>query len=47
MRIGEFSVSEDLQHGDQEPIHTVFVRGSTMPARARLFVNFLLEHHRI
>jgi DNA-binding transcriptional LysR family regulator len=58
-RIGEFSVSEDLQRGDliplletwnpgdQEPIHAVFVGGSTMPARVRLFVDFLLEHHRM
>lgn len=58
-RIGEFSVSEDLQRGDlipllqawnpgdQEPIHAVFVGGSAMPARVRLFVDFLLEHHRM
>jgi hypothetical protein len=25
----------------------VFVGGSTMPARVRLFVDFLLEHHRM
>ena len=58
-RIGEFSVSEDLQRGDliplleawnpgdQEPIHAVFVGGAAMPARVRLFVDFLLEHHRM
>ncbi|OPK04259.1 LysR family transcriptional regulator [Pseudomonas veronii] len=58
-RIGEFSVSEDLQRGDliplletwnpgdEEPIHAVFVGGSAMPARVRLFVDFLLEHHRM
>jgi DNA-binding transcriptional LysR family regulator len=58
-RIGAFSVSEDLQRGelislleawnpgDQEPIHAVFVGGATMPARVRLFVDFLLEHHRM
>ncbi len=58
-RIGEFSVAEDLQRGnlirlleawnpgDQEPIHAVFVGGLTMPARVRLFVDFLLEHHRM
>jgi len=52
-------VSEDVQRGDliplleawnpgdQEPIHAVFVGGSAMPARARLFVDFLLEHHRM
>ncbi|MCS5516644.1 LysR substrate-binding domain-containing protein [Pseudomonas qingdaonensis] len=58
-RIGEFSVREDLQRGaliplleawnpgDQEPIHAVFVGGAAMPARVRLFVDFLLEHHRM
>ena len=58
-RIGEFSVREDLQRGDlvslleawnpgdREPIHAVFVGGAAMPARVRLFVDFLLEHHRI
>jgi DNA-binding transcriptional LysR family regulator len=58
-RIGEFSVKEDLQRGelislladwnpgDDEPIHAVFVGGPTMPARVRLFVDFLLEHHRM
>jgi DNA-binding transcriptional LysR family regulator len=52
-------VSEDLQRGelialleawnpgDQEPIHAVFVGGAAMPARVRLFVDFLLEHHRM
>ena len=56
-RIGEFSVAEDLQRGDlvpllqafnpgdREPIHAVFVGGSAMPARVRVFVDFLLEHH--
>ena len=58
-RIGEFTVSEDLKRGDlvrlleewnpgdREPIHAVFVGGSAMPARVRLFVDFLLEHHRM
>lgn len=58
-RIGEFSVAEDLQRGDlvpllqtwnpgdREPIHAVFVGGSAMPARVRVFVDFLLEHHRM
>ena len=57
-RIGEFSVAEDLQRGalvplleafnpnDREPIHAVFVGGSTMPVRVRLFVDFLVELHR-
>ncbi|PZR49136.1 MAG: LysR family transcriptional regulator, partial [Stutzerimonas stutzeri] len=56
-RIGEFSVAEDLQRGDlvpllqafnpgdREPIHAVFVGGSAMPARVRVFVDFLVEHH--
>lgn len=58
-RIGEFSVAEDLQRGDlvplleawnpgdNEPIHAVFVGGAAMPARVRVFVDFLLEHHRM
>ena len=58
-RIGEFSVAEDLQRGDlvpllqafnpddREPIHAVFVGGSAMPAGVRLFVDFLVEHHRM
>ncbi|WP_425054280.1 LysR family transcriptional regulator [Pseudomonas abyssi] len=58
-RIGEFSVAEDIQHGnlvpllqafnpgDREPIHAVFAGGSTMPARVRLFVDFLLEQHQM
>ncbi|PKM28563.1 MAG: LysR family transcriptional regulator [Gammaproteobacteria bacterium HGW-Gammaproteobacteria-12] len=58
-RIGEFSVAEDLQRGDlvpllqtfnpgdREPIHAVFVGGSAMPARVRVFVDFLIEHHRL
>ncbi|MDT3719060.1 LysR family transcriptional regulator [Pseudomonas oryzihabitans] len=55
-RIGAFSVADDLHSGalvplldawnpgDQEPIHAVFVGGATMPARVRLFVDFLVEH---
>jgi DNA-binding transcriptional LysR family regulator len=58
-RIGEFTVTEDLQRGDLvplsdawtpgdwEPIHAVFVGGSAMPARVRVFVDFLLEQHRL
>ena len=58
-RIGEFSVRDDIQRGDlvplldacnpgdREPIHAVFVGGATMPARVRLFVDFLIEHHRL
>ncbi|MDD1964588.1 LysR family transcriptional regulator [Pseudomonas putida] len=37
---------EDFNPGDREPIHAVFVGGSTMSARVRVFVDFLLEHHR-
>lgn len=58
-RIGEFTVAEDIQRGDlvpllqafnpgdREPIHAVFIGGSAMPARVRVFVDFLLEHHRM
>ena len=58
-RIGEFTVAEDIQRGDlvpllqafnpgdKEPIHAVFVGGSAMPARVRVFVDFLVEHHRM
>ncbi|WP_437884329.1 LysR family transcriptional regulator [Pseudomonas sp. LRF_L74] len=58
-RIGTFSVADDIQcgalvplletwnPGDKEPIHAVFVGGSSMPARVRVFVDFLLEHHQI
>lgn len=58
-RIGEFSVATDLQQGnlvsllegwnpgDREPIHAVFVGGATMPARVRVFVDFLLAQHRM
>ncbi|MNI70883.1 HTH-type transcriptional regulator DmlR [compost metagenome] len=57
-RIGAFTVAEDLQRGelvalledwnpgDREPIHAVFVGGAAMPARVRVFVDFLVEHHR-
>lgn len=58
-RIGTFSVAEDLKRGDLvslldaynpgdiEPIHAVFVGGQAMPARVRVFVDFLLEQHRL
>jgi DNA-binding transcriptional LysR family regulator len=57
-RIGAFSVADDLHSGvlvplleawnpgDQEPIHAVFVGGAAMPARVRVFVDFLMAHHR-
>ncbi|XXF10312.1 LysR family transcriptional regulator [Pseudomonas sp. D2-3] len=58
-RIGAFTANEDIGRGDlvqlleaynpgeREPIHAVFVGGPTMPARVRLFVDFLIEHHRL
>ncbi|MFB4368672.1 MULTISPECIES: LysR family transcriptional regulator [unclassified Pseudomonas] len=58
-RIGAFTVNEDIGRGDlvqlleaynpgeREPIHAVFVGGPNMPARVRLFVDFLIEHHRL
>ncbi|MDR6679068.1 LysR family transcriptional regulator [Pseudomonas oryzihabitans] len=54
-RIGAFSVADDLRSGalvplleawnpgDLEPIHAVFIGGPAMPARVRLFVDFLVE----
>ncbi|HKS15272.1 MAG TPA: LysR family transcriptional regulator [Pseudomonas sp.] len=58
-RIGSFTVADDLASGhlvplleafnpgDREPVHAVFVGGPTMPARVRVFVDFLVEHHRM
>lgn len=52
-RVGSFSVAaelargelvpilEDFNPGDVEQIHAVFVGGATMPARVRVFVDFL------
>lgn len=57
-RIGTFTVADELKSGqlvalledynpcDQEPLHAVFVGGSAMPARVRVFVDFLVEHHK-
>ena len=54
-RIGAFSVADDLRSGalvplleawnpgDLEPIHAVFIGGPAMPARVRVFVDFLVE----
>ncbi len=54
-RVGAFSVAEeiadgrlvalleDYNPGDVEEIHAVFVGGSNMPARVRVFVDFLVE----
>jgi DNA-binding transcriptional LysR family regulator len=56
-RIGTFTVADELKNGqlvalledynpgDREPLHAVFVGGPAMPARVRVFVDFLLEHH--
>jgi len=53
-RIGAFTVVDELRSGalvpvleeynpgDKEPIHAVFVGGPAMPARVRVFVDFLL-----
>lgn len=54
-RIGTFAVEDDLASGrlvplleaynpqDREPLHLLFVGGSTMPARVRAMVDFLAE----
>lgn len=54
-RIGTFTVLEDIANGslvplleafnpqDREAFHAVFVGGATMPARVRVFVDFLVE----
>lgn len=58
-RIGDFTVNEAIAKGelvplleafnpeDREPIHAVFVGGAAMPARVRVFVDFLVAHHRL
>lgn len=57
-RVGNFGVVDDLaagrlvplleafNPGDVEPIHAVFVGGANMPARVRVFVDFLADHLR-
>lgn len=57
-RVGRFSVARELADGrlvpileafnpgDVEQIHAVFVGGAGMPARVRVFVDFLAEHLR-
>ncbi|GLK72740.1 LysR family transcriptional regulator [Ancylobacter dichloromethanicus] len=37
---------EDFNPGDVEPIHAVFVGGANMPARVRVFVDYLAERLR-
>ncbi|MFN4068805.1 MAG: LysR family transcriptional regulator [Brevundimonas aurantiaca] len=57
-RVGNFSVADAIETGrlvplleafnpgDREPIHAVFVGGANMPARVRVFVDFLAERLR-
>ncbi|MBT0669352.1 LysR family transcriptional regulator [Novosphingobium profundi] len=57
-RVGRFSVRNELESGqlvplleefnpgDVEVIHALFVGGSSIPARVRVFVDFLAEHLR-
>ncbi|SHE80134.1 transcriptional regulator, LysR family [Kaistia soli DSM 19436] len=40
------SVLDAFNPGDVEPIHAVFVGGTNMPARVRVFVDYLAEHLR-
>jgi DNA-binding transcriptional LysR family regulator len=54
-RIGTFAVKDELADGrliplleafnpqDREPLHLLFVGGSTMPARVRVLIDFLAE----
>lgn len=34
---------EDYNPGDREPIHALFIGGTTMPARVRVFIDYLVE----
>ncbi|MDE1173987.1 MAG: LysR family transcriptional regulator [Parvibaculaceae bacterium] len=54
-RLGAFHVHDDIEAGrlvpllepfnggDSEPVHIVFIGGTAMPARVRLFIDFLAE----
>ncbi|PWS22034.1 LysR family transcriptional regulator, partial [Enterococcus faecium] len=54
-RIGTFAVKDELADGrlvpllepvnpqDREPLHLLFVGGSTIPARVRVLIDFLAE----
>jgi DNA-binding transcriptional LysR family regulator len=54
-RVGSFHVAADIaagrlvslldafNPGDREPIHAVFIGGTTMPARVRVFIDYLAE----
>ena len=57
-RVGSFHVAEDIaagrlislldayNPGDREPIHALFVGGTIMPARVRVFIDYLAEQLR-
>jgi DNA-binding transcriptional LysR family regulator len=57
-RVGSFHVAADIaagrlvslldafNPGDREPIHAVFIGGTTMPARVRVFIDYLAEKMR-
>jgi DNA-binding transcriptional LysR family regulator len=57
-RVGAFSVAHDIAAGrlvpileaynpnDVEPLHAVFAGGPNMPARVRVFVDFLVDRLR-
>ena len=57
-RVGDFGIADDIaagrlvplleafNPGDVEPIHAVFVGGTNMPARVRVFVDYLTERLR-
>jgi DNA-binding transcriptional LysR family regulator len=57
-RVGSFHVAADIaagrlvslldafNPGDREPIHAVFIGGTTMPARVRVFIEYLAEKMR-
>jgi len=57
-RVGDFSLGDTITEGrlvpllqafnpgDKEVFHAVFVGGPNMPARIRVFVDYLVEHMR-
>ncbi len=57
-RVGNFGIVDDMaagrlvpvleafNPGDVEPIHAVFVGGTNMPARVRVFIDYLTERLR-
>ena len=56
-RVGNFAIGraiaerrlvpllERFNPGDREVFHAIFVGGANMPARTRLFVDYLAEHY--